>query len=220
MGYGLLRLLDESLCAIVSLFFFVSLNSNETTVWLFPKRQCFVFLTLASFVRRSLASHTCPPSTACTSVSSKSQQVFQCCRILRACIIIKVSKQSVSSSFGGVRTLPIPLPIRTRFMNESCVLIPQLRRIMFPYPLIVVAPRTHICKQHFSPHSRFFNAKTLVLSKPLYLVLFSLRRSMGIVLKPSSRLAWTHCRVLTTSEDGRVENKMWRIVQVAMPGQV
>ena len=210
MGYGLLRSLDDDSCVVVSLFFLISPDFNKTTVWLFLKRQCFVFLTPVLFVPRNLASQTCSPSAACTSVSSKSEKSFER-RILRACIGSLRSASSRSPSISAeFAHLPILLPT-TRFMNKSCVLSPQLRRIIFPYPLVVVAPRMHICKQPFSLHSGLFNAKTLGPSKILYCVPFSARRSMRIVLKTSSRLAWTHRGVLMTSEEGLVLRwKFWR----------
>ena len=99
MGYGLLRLLDDDLCVIASLFLLVSLYFIETSACLLLKRQCFMCLTPASSVPRNSASQTCSSSNVCTSINSKSQQCFEYCKILRVCT---GSFRSASSQFPSV----------------------------------------------------------------------------------------------------------------------
>lgn len=76
--------------------------------------------------------------------------------------------------------------------------------------MLVVALKIEICKQHLSLHSEFFNAKTLVPSKVLYLIPFGARRSMSIVPETSSWLARIHHDVLMTSEEFVLRSKVWR----------
>ena len=59
-----------------------------------------------------------------------------------------------------------------------------------------------MCRQRLSLHSKIFNAKTLDPLKTLYFVLVGARRSMSIVLKTSSWLAWTHRAEAMTLEKG------------------
>ena len=201
MGYCTLPLLHDDLCMVASLFNFVSLSFIETQACLFSRSQCLVFLTPASSVPLNLAIKTFPPANTCTGVSDSLDNVSDVDRNFGACI--RSLRWASSPDLAARQNSHIAHPPATRTGFKMQVVCAEPTTYIC-VAILIVALRMEVCKQHLSLHSESFNAKTLGLVKTLYFVLFGARRLMSIVLRTSSRLAWTHRAALMTSE------KVWR----------